>query len=105
MLQIAARTVTPKTGLESYIIRGGKAGAERLNVLSRAFAPSTPAFLDRLGPLDGLTIVDAAGGGGERAGAPCRPIELRVHAHRCDGPLAGRRGQSCLCPLHPYPPA
>jgi ubiquinone/menaquinone biosynthesis C-methylase UbiE len=54
-----------ESGLETYVICGGKEGAARLNVLARVLAPSTGSLLDTLGPLQGFTIVDAACGGGD----------------------------------------
>lgn len=52
-------------GLETYVIRGGREGRERLSVISRVLAPSTSLLLDRLGPLDGAHIIDAGCGGGD----------------------------------------
>jgi len=52
-------------GLDSYIIRGGKEGRDRLAVLAGAVRPTTLALLDRMGPMDGATVVDAACGGGD----------------------------------------
>lgn len=49
----------------SYIIQGGQSGRARLAVLSRVLAASTSALLDRFGPLEGRTVVDAGCGGGD----------------------------------------
>jgi ubiquinone/menaquinone biosynthesis C-methylase UbiE len=72
-----------KEGLDSYIIRGGKAGRDRLGVLARVLRPTTLQLLDQAGDLNGMTIVDAACGGGdvtfdlaERAGPNGRVIGL-----------------------------
>jgi SAM-dependent methyltransferase len=53
------------SGASSYIIRGGQDGRARLSVLARVMAASTGALLDRLGALDGRTVVDAGCGGGD----------------------------------------
>jgi ubiquinone/menaquinone biosynthesis C-methylase UbiE len=49
----------------TYIIRGGRPGADRLGVLARAVRPTTLQFLDMAGDLRGAVIVDAACGPGE----------------------------------------
>lgn len=84
-----AKTATPEAGLATYVIRGGKEGAARLNVLAQALAPSTAALLDRLGPLDGFTIIDAACGGGDvtvelarRAGPAGRVVGLDLDTEK-----------------------
>jgi ubiquinone/menaquinone biosynthesis C-methylase UbiE len=51
--------------LGTYIIRGGKEGAERLGVLARAFRPTTLALFDRAGDLEGGVVVDVGCGAGE----------------------------------------
>jgi SAM-dependent methyltransferase len=51
--------------LGNYIIRGGDQGRARLSVIARALAPTTQALLDRVEPLQGLTVIDAACGGGD----------------------------------------
>jgi ubiquinone/menaquinone biosynthesis C-methylase UbiE len=54
-----------KDGLDSYIIRGGKAGRDRLGVLARVLRPTTASLLDRIGPIDGATAIDVGCGGGD----------------------------------------
>ena len=51
--------------LGAYIIKGGEEGRARLSVLARVLAPTTEKLLDRFGPLDGLTVIDAGCGGGD----------------------------------------
>lgn len=50
---------------ESYVIRGGKLGFERLAVLGRAWWPTTSALLDRVGLAAGMSCLDLGCGGGE----------------------------------------
>jgi SAM-dependent methyltransferase len=59
---------------ESYIIRGGVEGRERLRVLARPLAPTTDALLARAGLEPGMTCLDAGCGGGD--------VTLRI-AERC----------------------
>jgi ubiquinone/menaquinone biosynthesis C-methylase UbiE len=51
--------------LGTYIIRGGKEGADRLGVLARAVRPTTLQLLDRAGELRGTVVVDVGCGAGE----------------------------------------
>ena len=83
----------------SYIIDGGRSGAERLGVLARAMAPATGALLDRSGPWEGLNVLDLGCGSGDvtieiarRVGARGRVVGIDMdpsvltHAReRCDG--------------------
>jgi ubiquinone/menaquinone biosynthesis C-methylase UbiE len=62
--------------LESYVIKGGREGRERLAAIARALKPSTSALLDHAGSISGARVVDVACGGGavtfliaERVGA------------------------------------
>jgi ubiquinone/menaquinone biosynthesis C-methylase UbiE len=48
-----------------YVIRGGLEGRERLRLLSRVMQPTTSSFIDKLGPRDGMTCLDAGCGGGD----------------------------------------
>jgi ubiquinone/menaquinone biosynthesis C-methylase UbiE len=75
------------SGLDSYIIRGGKEGRARLSVLARLMAPTTGELLDGLGSMRGLTVVDVGCGGvdvtfdlARRAG-----LEGRIHGLDLDG--------------------
>jgi ubiquinone/menaquinone biosynthesis C-methylase UbiE len=52
-------------GLDSYIIRGGKEGRDRLGVLARVLRPTTANLLDRIGPIDGAVAIDVGCGGGD----------------------------------------
>jgi SAM-dependent methyltransferase len=52
---------------DSYIIRGGREGRERLRLLARVMRPSTLAFLERAGLRQGMTCLDAGCGGGDVA--------------------------------------
>jgi SAM-dependent methyltransferase len=51
--------------VESYVIRGGREGADRLQVLARSWAPTTLALLDRAGLGPGQRCVDLGCGGGD----------------------------------------
>jgi ubiquinone/menaquinone biosynthesis C-methylase UbiE len=48
-----------------YVIRGGRPGYERLQILARTVRPSTAALLDRVGLRDGLRCCDLGCGPGE----------------------------------------
>ncbi len=50
---------------DSYALRGGAAGRERLRTLSRVLVPTTGALLDRLGIRHGATCLDVGCGGGD----------------------------------------
>jgi 2-polyprenyl-3-methyl-5-hydroxy-6-metoxy-1,4-benzoquinol methylase len=50
---------------ERYVIRGGREGYERLQVLARAHWPKTSELFDRVGLRDGMRAVDLGCGGGE----------------------------------------
>ena len=56
-----ASCVTP------YMHRGGREGRDRLAVLAGVVAPTTTRLFDRLGDLDGQTVVDVGCGGGDVA--------------------------------------
>jgi ubiquinone/menaquinone biosynthesis C-methylase UbiE len=51
--------------VERYVIRGGQAGYERLQVLARERWPDTAALLDRVGVKAGMRCIDLGCGGGE----------------------------------------
>ena len=51
--------------MAAYIIRGGRAGKDRLSVIADALSPTTAALLERVGSLEGATAIDAACGGGD----------------------------------------
>ena len=65
----------------TYVIRGGAAGRERLRVLSRALAPTTLAFLDRLGIRRDARGLDVGCGGGN--------VTLAIAALVPDGTVVG----------------
>lgn len=50
---------------ERYVIRGGRAGYERLKLLARARWPDTAALFERVGIGPGMRCVDLGCGGGE----------------------------------------
>ena len=50
---------------DTYIIKGGIAGRDRLRVLGRALQPTTTAFLHRVGVTTGNTCLDVGCGGGD----------------------------------------
>jgi SAM-dependent methyltransferase len=60
----AARPAAPG---ETYIIRGGAQGRERLRLLSRVMAPTSLALLRRAGVRPGMACLEAACGGGDLA--------------------------------------
>ncbi len=47
------------------MIRGGKRGYERLQVLARSWLPTTSALLDRVRPGPGMSCLDLGCGGGD----------------------------------------
>jgi ubiquinone/menaquinone biosynthesis C-methylase UbiE len=51
--------------MERYVIRGGKLGYDRLQVLGRSLAPTTSALLDRVGLSPGASCLDLGCGGGD----------------------------------------
>jgi len=51
--------------LESYIIRGGMEGRERLRLIARITRPTTLALLERAGVRKGMNCLDAGCGGGD----------------------------------------
>lgn len=53
--------------METYIIRGGIEGRERLRVLSRVLGPTTRAFLERAGAQPGMRFLELGCGGGDVA--------------------------------------
>jgi SAM-dependent methyltransferase len=90
-------------GLATYILKGGKEGRARLGILAQALAPTTEALLDRMSPLEGRTVIDAACGGGdvtmtlaERVGPRGQVIGLDLDAIKIAeaGTTAAERGFS-----------
>lgn len=57
---------------DSYIIRGGEEGRERLRVLSRVLGPTTGALLDRVGVPADAECLDVGCGGGDVTVELCR---------------------------------
>jgi ubiquinone/menaquinone biosynthesis C-methylase UbiE len=51
--------------VEQYVIRGGKAGYDRLAVLARAWLPTTSALFDRVRLAPGMRCLDLGCGGGD----------------------------------------
>jgi SAM-dependent methyltransferase len=82
--------------VEQYVIRGGRAGADRLAVLARALGPGTRELLDRVGVAPGSRCLDLGCGPGlvtvelaERVGPAGRvtgvdmdPVTLEVARER-----------------------
>ena len=50
---------------ESYVLRGGQAGAERLRLLNRVKWPTTEQLLNKAGLRGGMRVLDFGCGGGE----------------------------------------
>jgi hypothetical protein len=57
-----------------YVIRGGQAGDDRLQILHRDRWPTTAAFFERVGSGPGLRCVDLGCGGGEVSFEPARLV-------------------------------
>jgi len=53
------------TAPQSYVIRGGAAGRERLRILARVVQPTTRALLQRGGVAAGMVCLDVGCGGGD----------------------------------------
>ena len=51
--------------VSGYMHHGGQKGHDRLSIMSRVFAPATMQFFDRVGSLEGWTVVDAGCGSGD----------------------------------------
>jgi ubiquinone/menaquinone biosynthesis C-methylase UbiE len=51
--------------MERYVIRGGRWGYERLQVLARCWQPTTSALLERAGLRPGMRCLDLGCGGGD----------------------------------------
>ena len=51
--------------MERYVIRGGREGYERLQVLARTHWPDTAELFDRVGLSEGMRCLDLGCGGGE----------------------------------------
>jgi ubiquinone/menaquinone biosynthesis C-methylase UbiE len=51
--------------MERYVIQGGAVGYERLQVLARAWLPTTTALLERAGLSPGLACLDLGSGAGD----------------------------------------
>jgi 2-polyprenyl-3-methyl-5-hydroxy-6-metoxy-1,4-benzoquinol methylase len=54
-----------KPASQSYIIRGGMEGRERLRLIARIMRPTTLALFERAGVREGATCLDAGCGGGD----------------------------------------
>src|SRR5262249_18534364 len=54
-----------RMGTESYAIRGGVEGRERLRMLARVMRPFTQGLFERIGIREGMACLDAGCGGGD----------------------------------------
>jgi ubiquinone/menaquinone biosynthesis C-methylase UbiE len=77
--------------MESYVIRGGQEGYDRLKVLARSWAASTSALLDRVGVGAGEVALDVGCGGGDvtlaiagRVGAAGRVVGIDMDDVKLD---------------------
>jgi SAM-dependent methyltransferase len=70
--------------VERYIIRGGVAGADRLRVLARQWAPSTSALLDRVGVPVGARCLDLGCGAGDVTLELAHRVGTRGHVTAVD---------------------
>jgi ubiquinone/menaquinone biosynthesis C-methylase UbiE len=77
--------------MEGYVIRGGRAGYDRLKVLARAWAPTTEALLDRVGVGAGQAGLDLGCGAGDvtfeiarRVGPGGRVVGIDMDAVKLD---------------------
>src|SRR5580765_4501581 len=51
--------------MEQYVIKGGEVGFQRLQVLARAWHPTTSALFDRAGVGPGMSCLDLGSGAGD----------------------------------------
>jgi 2-polyprenyl-3-methyl-5-hydroxy-6-metoxy-1,4-benzoquinol methylase len=77
--------------MNSYVIRGGRDGYDRLKVIARAWATSTAALLDRVGVGEGQVCLDLGCGGGDvtidlagRVGASGRVVGIDMDEVKLD---------------------
>src|ERR1043166_656606 len=77
--------------VQTYAIRGGRSGRERLRVLSHVLQAGTHDFLDRVGLRPGMACLDVGCGGGDvarefarRVGAAGRVVGLDMDAAQLD---------------------
>lgn len=87
---------------ESYIIRGGMEGRERLRLIARITRPTTRALLERAGLQAGMRCLDAGCGGGDVSLELARLVgpeggvlgidldEVKLQAARTEAAMAGR---------------
>lgn len=87
--------------LESYIIRGGMEGRERLRLVARMMRPLTLPLLQRAGLQPGMSCLDAGCGGGEVSLELARAVgpegcvlgvdldEVKLEAGRAEAAIAG----------------
>ena len=77
---IAEEALQAIDALARYVIRGGRHGYDRLQVLHRSRWPDTARLFERVGVAPGMRCIDLGCGGGEvylRAGAPRRSDRTR----------------------------
>lgn len=85
--------------MEQYVIRGGKVGYERLQLLARTWAETTSALLDRVAVTPGMSCLDLGCGAGDvtfelarRAGPNGRVVGVDMDEVKLD--LARRAADS-----------
>ena len=101
---------------ERYLLRGGRAGAERLHLLNRVKWPTTEGLLKAAGLQAGMRVLDVGcgsgevtlkmadlvGAGGEVAGIDSDQAILRLAGREAgcvDGAAPGRGGPSTSLPV------
>jgi ubiquinone/menaquinone biosynthesis C-methylase UbiE len=77
--------------MDRYVIRGGRAGAARLHVLARNWAPTTAALFDRVGIEPGARCLDLGCGAGDvtvelarRVGPSGRVVGIDMDAEKLE---------------------
>ena len=85
--------------ISGYMHHGGQKGRDRLAIMSRVLARATSEFFDRVGSMEGWTVVDAGCGSGDVAFDFARRVGPRVASSastwtRRNCPLSERRRRS-----------
>src|SRR5262245_42497502 len=69
---------------QTYAIRGGRSGRERLRVLSHVLQAGTLDFLDKVGLRPGMACMDVGCGGGDVSRELARRVGARGHVMALD---------------------